>query len=471
MTEQKNTQVAGMTIMGMIFFLFGFVTTFNITLADQFKEVFELSYWEAQLVNGAFFFSYFVFSFLCGSIIKKIGYKGGVMLGLFLVALGSFLFFPAAKALSYPFFLIAIFVMATGVVFLQVAANPYITAIGPSATASGRLTLTQSLNSIATYIAPIIASVFVFKEAAEAALGTVMTEADKLQAAQESADAVAGPFIIIGIVVVVIAIAIGILKLPLIPTKGVERKSVWKYSHVVLGALAIFFYVGAEVGSAAYIQVYLQEVADFTKTGAAKMIALYWGGAMIGRFYGAYMLSNVEKSKKYLYTVLVLAAAVFVGWYLNRNITQGLIFAGIALVNYLAMQVGKGNPKRTLATFGLIAIVLLIVVMNTTGSVMLWAGLSIGLFNSIMFPSIFALGVDGLDKGELSMASGLINTLIVGGAVLPLLMGVIADASPIVDAATETHTARFTFIIPIVSYAYIVFFALVGSRHNLEKTD
>ncbi len=469
MTEQKNTQVAGMTIMGMIFFLFGFVTTFNITLADQFKAVFELSNWEAQLVNGAFFFSYFVFSFLCGGIIKKIGYKGGVMLGLFLVALGSFLFFPAAKALSYPFFLVAIFVMATGVVFLQVAANPYITAIGPSSTASGRLTLTQSLNSIATYIAPIIASVFVFKEAAEAALGTVMTEADKLQAARESADAVAGPFIIIGIVVVVIAVAIGILKLPLIPTKGVERKSVWKYPHVLLGALAIFFYVGAEVGTAAYVQVYLQEVADFTKTGAAKMIALYWGGAMIGRFYGAYMLSNVEKSRKYLYTILVLAAAVFVGWYLNRDITQGLIFAGIALVNYLLMQLGKGDTKKTLAVFSLIAILLLVTVMLSTGQLVLWVGLSIGLFNSIMFPSIFALGVDGLDKGELSMASGLINTLIVGGAVVPIIMGGIVDLSPVL--ADGMHTAQFAFIVPIVCYAYILFYALVGSKHNLEKTD
>ncbi|MBN2480234.1 MAG: MFS transporter [Bacteroidales bacterium] len=467
MTEQKNTQVMGMTIMGMIFFLFGFVTTFNITLADNFKAVFDLSNWQAQLVNGAFFFSYFVFSFLCGGIIKKIGYKGGVMLGLFLVALGSFLFFPAAKVLSFPFFLVAIFVMATGVVFLQVAANPYVTAIGPSATASGRLNLTQSLNSIATYIAPIIASVFVFKEAAEAALGTVLTEAEKLQAAQEAAAAVPKPFIIISIVVIIIAAVIWMMKLPLIPTKGIERKSVWKYPHVILGALAIFFYVGAEVGTAAYIQVYLQEVANLTKTEAAKMIALYWGGAMVGRFYGSYMLSNVERSKKYLYTILVLGLAVFVGWYLNRDITQGLIFAGIALVNYLAMQLGKGNAKNTLAVFGIIAIILLIAVMSSSGNVVLWVGISIGLFNSIMFPNIFALSVDGLDKGELSMASGLINTLIVGGAIIPVLMGLIADVSPLL--ANGTHTARFTFILPIICYAYIVFFALVGSKHDLEQ--
>ena len=157
-----------MAFMGMIFFLFGFVTTFNITLADKFKAVFELSNFQAQLVNGAFFFTYFLLSFAAGGIIKKIGYKAGVILGLVLVALGSFLFFPAAKALSFPFFLFAIFIMAGGVVFLQVAANPYVTALGPSETASGRLNLTQALNSIATYLAPLVASAFVFKAAAGA---------------------------------------------------------------------------------------------------------------------------------------------------------------------------------------------------------------------------------------------------------------------------------------------------------------
>jgi len=409
MTEQKNTQTAGMAFMGMIFFLFGFVTTFNITLADKFKAVFELSNFEAQLVNGAFFFTYFVLSFAAGGIIKKLGYKGGVILGLLLVALGSFLFFPAAKALSFPFFLFAIFIMAGGVVFLQTAANPYVTALGPSETASGRLNLTQALNSIATYLAPILAGLFVFKTAADAALN-----------AAENVPTT--PFLIIAIVVIIIAIAIYFLKLPEISTQGVERKSVWKYPHVVLGAVGIFCYVGAEVGTAAMLQRYFQEALDMARNDAAMMIALYWGGAMVGRFYGSFMLSNVEKSKKYLYTVLVIALALFVGWFVRKEITDGLIFAGIALVNYLAMQLGRGNASRSLAVFAIIASLLLVVVMSVGGSVILWVGLSVGFFNSIMFPNIFALGVEGLDKGELSMASGLINTMIVGGAVVPVLM-------------------------------------------------
>jgi FHS family L-fucose permease-like MFS transporter len=445
MTEQKNTQAVGMAFMGMIFFLFGFVTTFNITLADKFKAVFDLSNFEAQLVNGAFFFTYFVVSLAAGSIIKRIGYKGGVILGLLLVALGSFLFFPAAKALSFPFFLFAIFIMAGGVVFLQVAANPYVTSLGPSETASGRLNLTQALNSIATYIAPIIASVFVFKTAAEAALRPA-----------DAAKSVPTPFLIIAVIVIIIAIAVYLLKLPVIPTTGVERKSVWKYPHVILGALGIFFYVGAEVGSAAMLQRYFQEALGLIQSDAAIMIALYWGGAMVGRFYGSFMLSNTAQSKKYLYAALVLALALFVGWFVRSSITDGLIFAGIALVNYLAMQLGRGNASRSLAVFGLIAAVLLLVVMMANGPIILWLGLSIGFFNSIMFPNIFALGVDGLDKGELSMASGLINMLIVGGAVIPVLMGIIADGMGV----------RYAFILPIICYLYIVFYALVGSKHK-----
>jgi FHS family L-fucose permease-like MFS transporter len=443
MTDQKNTQTAGMAFMGMIFFLFGFVTTFNITLADKFKAVFELSNFQAQLVNGAFFFTYFVLSFVAGSIIKKLGYKGGVILGLLLVALGSFLFFPAAKALSFPFFLFAIFIMAGGVVFLQTAANPYVTTLGPSSTASGRLNLTQALNSIATYIAPILAGLFVFSASAEIALDT----AENLPTT---------PFLIIAIVVILIAVAIYFLKLPEISTQGVERKSVWKYPHVVLGALGIFFYVGAEVGTAAMLQRYFQVALGMASNDAAMMIALYWGGAMVGRFYGSFMLSNVEKSKKSMYTVFVIALALFVGWFVRKDITDGLIFAGIAAVNYLAMQLGKGNASRSLAVFGIIAALLLVVVMTSGGNIVLWLGLSVGFFNSIMFPNIFALGIEGLDKGELSMASGLINTLIVGGAVIPVLMGLMADAVGV----------RFAFILPVLCYLYIVFFALVGCKRR-----
>jgi MFS transporter, FHS family, L-fucose permease len=451
MTQQKNTQAVGMAFMGMIFFIFGFVTTFNITLADKFKAVFDLSNFQAQLVNGAFFFTYFVLSFTSGSIIKKIGYKAGVILGLILVAAGSFLFFPAAKIPSFPFFLVAIFIMASGVVFLQVAANPYVTALGPSETASGRLNLTQALNSIATTIAPILASVFVFKTVAESALDSALSPA------QSAAQSVPVPFLIIGILVLIIAVIIFILKLPVISTTSEQKKSVWKHPHVILGAFGIFFYVGAEVGSAALIQRYVQVAnPSITIAEAAKMIAMYWGGAMIGRFYGSFMLSNVEKSKKYLYTILVLALAFVVGWYVLGSPSKGLVFMGIALVNYLAMQLGSGKANKTLAVFAGIAALLALATMIVPANLILWVGCSIGFFNSVMFPNIFALSVDGLDKGELSTASGIINSLIVGGAVIPVLMGLVADGFGV----------KFAFILPVICYAYIAYFALIGSKQR-----
>ncbi len=186
------------------------------------------------------------------------------------------------------------------------------------------------------------------------------------------------------------------------------------------------------------------------------MIALYWGGAMVGRFYGSFMLSNTSNSKKYSVYRLVVALAVFVGWFVRREITDGLIFAGIAVVNYLLMQLGRGKAARSLAVFGLVAALLLIVVMAIWNSIILWLGLSIGFFNSIMFPNIFALGVDGLDKGELSMASGLINTLIVGGAIVPVLMGLLADGISVkICIYSSNH------LLPL----YCIL-ALVGSKHK-----
>lgn len=444
MTQQKNTLAVGMTFMSMIFLIFGFVTTFNITLSAKVKEVFQLSEFMAQLVNGVFFFTYFLLSFASGSIIKKIGYKMGVILGLFAVGIGSYLFYPAANIPSYPFFLVAIFVMASGVVFLQTAANPYVAALGAPSTASGRLNLTQALNSIGTTLAPLVLSVFVFTAA-----GTAM-----------GAKSVQVPFLVIGTLVILIGIGIFFLKLPEISTQGEQKKSIWKYPHVLLGALGIFFYVGAEVGTAAMIVPFLSnpDLVNLTPAIAAKFAAIYWGGAMIGRFFGSIMLSEISSNtKKYTFVILVLVFAFIAGWYITGYSTSdGLIFVMISLASFLAMQLGRSKTSITLAVFAAIAAILEFVTMGTSGTVAMWAVISIGFFNSVMFPNIFALSIDGLDKSEMSMASGVINTLIVGGAVIPVLMGLIADNFGI----------RYAFILPVISYIYILFFALVGSKHK-----
>jgi len=248
MEQQRHANYGlGMTVIGSIFFIFGFATTFIITLSGQVKDIFELTEFRAQLLSFSFFITYFFISIPIGLYIKKIGYKSALIIGLLLMATGSFLFFPAAKEPSFPLFLAATFVLASGVVFLQTAANPYVTALGSEESAGGRLNLVQALNSIATMVAPWIIAVFIFRGASE--MLTSMQKAETVQM----------PFIIIGIIVVLVAIAIFLTKLPEVGGGVVElKKSVWKHPHVLLGALGIFFYVGAEVGTGGLILNYLK---------------------------------------------------------------------------------------------------------------------------------------------------------------------------------------------------------------------
>jgi FHS family L-fucose permease-like MFS transporter len=361
------------------------------------------------------------------------------------MAAGSFLFFPAAKVPSFPLFLAATFVLASGVVFLQTAANPYVTALGSEESAGGRLNLVQALNSIATMVAPWIIAVFIFKGASE------------MLSALEKAQTVQMPFIIIGIIVVLVAIAIFLTKLPEVGGgTDLQRKSVWNHPHVILGAVGIFFYVGAEVGTGGLILNYLKTTMDMSPEVAGKYVAIYWGGAMVGRFFGSIMLSNItDNVKKYSYVAAVLLLALVSGSFVTGwSWNIGLIFMAVALGNFLVMQLGKGNAGRSLAVFALLAAVLALITAFTTGSIALWAVVSIGMFNSIMFPNIFTLAVKDLNPGELSTASGIINTLICGGAIIPLIMGKVADVSGY----------SWAFIVPAVCYMYIFFYAVKGSK-------
>jgi len=449
--EQKNANYGlGMTVIGSIFFIFGFATTFIITLSGQVKDIFELTEFKAQLLSFSFFITYFFISIPIGLYIKKIGYKSALITGLLLMAAGSFLFFPAAKAPSFPLFLAATFVLASGVVFLQTAANPYVAALGSEESAGGRMNLVQALNSIATMVAPWVIATFIFKGASE--MLTSMQKAETVQM----------PFIIIGVIVVLVAIAIFLTKLPEVGGSAVVlKKSVWKHPHVVLGALGIFFYVGAEVGTGGLILNYLKETQfidgqPMESAVAGKYVAIYWGGAMVGRFFGSIMLSNItDNVKKYSYAVAVLLLALVSGSFVTEwNWNIGLIFMIVAVCNFIFMQLGKGNAGRSLAVFALLAATLALVTAFTSGSIALWAVVSIGMFNSIMFPNIFTLAVKDLEPGELSTASGIINTLIFGGAIIPLIMGKIADVSGY----------SWAFVVPAICYLYIFFYAVKGSK-------
>jgi len=440
--QQSNSYKVGMSVIGSIFFIFGFATTFIVTLSAKVKDIFELSEFEAQLLNFAFFITYAFISIPIGLYIKKIGYKRALIIGLFLMAIGAFLFYPSASIPSFPLFLISTFVLAAGVVFLQTAANPYVTALGPQDSASSRLNLTQALNSIATMLAPWIIGVFIF------------TGASEMLTSVERAETVQMPFVIMACIIVIIALIIMAIKLPEIQKVSTERKSVWKYPHVLLGALAIFFYVGAEVGNGSLMINYFVNKLGFVESDASKYVAIYWGGAMVGRFFGSFMFSGIGLSKKITYALPVLLLALVSGSFVTGwDWNIGLIFLGIAVINFIIMQIGTGKAARTLAVFALVAALLDIVTSFGTGQVALWTIVSIGLFNSIMFPNIFTLAVKDLDTAELSTASGVINTMIFGGAIIPPIMGFVADS----------YGYTWAFIVPAISYLYIFYYAVKGS--------
>ncbi len=467
MTNQTSTNLKiGMSFMASIFFIFGFITNFNIAMKDQVQLAFDLKTlypgWEnffAQLVNGVFFFAYFCFSFLCGMIIKKIGYKNGVVAGLILVATGSYMFFPAVSMLSYPLFLTAIFVMATGVVFLQTAANPYVVALGPQETAPARLNLTQAMNGVATTIAPYMAGILVLAPAVLALKSGA--------SAQEAANFVKMPFVVIGSIVVLIAIGILFIRLPEIKgNETVASMAALKKPQVWLGSIGIFCYVGAEVGTASQISSYMTSLLDIAKDEAVKLTAIYWGGNMIGRFFGSVLLGTLPKNAKTKYSLLILAFAFIVGWFIfsagvrdgqfifESKPLYGFIFFGIALVNLLLMVLGKGMANISLGIFGAANMLLVLCGFLLPPQLGMWCLLSVGFFNSIMFPSIFSLGVSDLDPSEMPIASGIINTMIVGGSVVPVVMGAITDSVSLTAA----------LVVPIICFGYITFFAFKGSK-------
>lgn len=459
MENKNNNQALGMSVFGAIFFIFGFATTFIITMSAPVKAIFGLTEFEAQLLASAFFITYPVMSIPTGRLINKIGYKWTVVLGLILMGIGSITFVPAAQGQIQSLFYIATFILATGVVFLQVAANPYVTAIGPASSASSRLNLTQALNSIATMVAPWLISVAIFKGLD---LPAIASAAQEKAYGLEVADRIPVPFIIMALIVIAVAVILFTIKLPNLSSKKKEgeQKSIWKYPHVVLGGIAIFMYVGAEVGNAGLLVNYLKTNITIggeliSATTAATYAALYWGGAMVGRFYGSFMFSDKTFKQKLSYLLPVLILAFLAGSFVtNWNWAIGGTFTGAALVNFIIMVFGRGKAARSLAIFALVAALLDLTQIFVGGEVALWTLISIGLFNSIMFPNIFSLAVKDLDNSELSGASGLINALIIGGAVIPPIMGSIADKAGY----------TWAFIVPAICYLYIFYFAVRGNK-------
>jgi FHS family L-fucose permease-like MFS transporter len=406
-----------LAIVTSLFFMWGFLTCLNDILVPHLKSIFDLTFAQVMLVQFAFFSAYFLFSVPWSKIVNTIGYQKTMVVGLLTMAVGALLFVPAASAVSYPLFLTALLVLATGITGLQVSANPYVDLLGKPETASSRLDLTQAFNSLGTTIAPKIGGLLILSAAPMAVeqIRQLAPQALHAYRVQEAAS-VKMPYTVISVALVLLAIVIGAVKLPKIATAtaGTGEKSndsIWKHRNLLLGAVGIFSYVGAEVSIGSFLVNYfgLPEIAGLSAKTAAGFVSFYWAGSMVGRFLGAPLLQRIKAG--YLLALCALCA--------------------VALIS-LSMILG--------------------------GHTAMWTILAVGLFNSIMFPTIFSLGVAEL--GPLTgSASGVLNMAIVGGALLPVIQGVIADR-------VGLHHA---FILPVICYLYILFYGLVGSKPNSER--
>jgi MFS transporter, FHS family, L-fucose permease len=406
-----------LAVVTTLFFMWGFLTCLNDILVPHLKPIFDLNYTRVMLIQFAFFGAYFLFSIPSARIIDWIGYQRSMVAGLLTMGVGAFLFVPAASVPSYPLFLFALIVLAAGITCLQVAANPYVTVLGKPETASSRLNLTQAFNSLGTFLAPFFGSLFILSAAPKTIEDIRALAPDALQAYRlHEAATVKTPYVGLGIALVVLAVAIGSFKLPKIEhaQHKVGEKvndSIWRHPNLIFGAISIFVYVGAEVSIGSFLVNYFSQpdIGAMTEKAAASFVAFYWGGAMVGRFIGSGLLQRM-------------------------------------------------STGRLLAICSVCAAALVAISMLSTGHTAMYSIILVGFFNSIMFPSIFTLGVAEL--GPLTGdGSGVMIMAIVGGALIPVAQGAIADRIGI-------HHA---FFLPVICYLYILFFALSGSKPNSER--
>ena len=361
-----------LSVVGALFFMLGFITCLNDILIPHLKAIFNLNYTQAMLVQFCFFTAYAVMSIPMSKLVEKMGYKAGIIGGFLIAALGCVLFYPAAASASYPIFLGALFILASGIVLLQVAGNPYVTLLAPKGKESVMLTLIQAFNSLATTVAPPIGAALIFVDA-------TASQAERISSVQM-------PYLGLAGFMILLSVLIGLIKLPdarQIAAEQTEsshdgKTSVWQYKHMVLGTIGIFCYVGAEVAIGSLMVNALEHTAGLSHDKAAGYLSIYWGGAMVGRFIGAGLMNKIAPNKYLAF---------------NASMAVGLLM--------LAIAAGGGAVTQ-------------------------WSLLLIGFFNSIMFPTIFSLGTKGLGKFT-GAASGIISTAIVGGALVPVLQGFVID--------------------------------------------
>lgn len=408
-----SNQTSSLVIVTILFFMWGFLTSLNDVLIPHLKSIYTLSYVQATLVQFCFFGAYFIVSIPAGMLIRKIGYQHGAVTGLVIAAGGCAMFYPASMG-SYALFLLAFFVLASGITILQVAANPYVTVLGEAKTASSRLTLTQAFNSLGTTVAPVLGGILILSGAALTA-----TEIAQLPLAEQASyrasagAAVQMPYLMLAGALLLLAVLFAFARLPKIThaedskeggnnAASSTKTSVLSHGHLVLGAIGIFLYVGGEVSIGSFLINFLGEsdVGGLTPAVAAHYVSFYWGGAMVGRFIGFAVMRKV-------------------------------------------------SPGKTLAFNSAAAIILILTAIYSHGSLAMWAILAVGLCNSIMFPTIFSMALNKL--GPLTgQGSGILCMAIVGGALVPFLQGYLADSIGL----------HVSFYVPAVCYTFILYFGI-----------
>ena len=400
-SQQNHTPA--LVVLTTLFFMMGFITCMNDILIPHLKDIFELTYVQAMLIQFCFFTAYAIMSIPMGYLVGKIGYKNGVIGGFVLTAIGCLLFYPAAGSHSYATFLGALFILASGVTLLQVAGNPYVTLLSKPGKESATLTLVQAFNSLGTTIAPQIGAFLILADATQ-----TVSKAEQISSVQI-------PYLGLAGLLIILAVFVKMIRLPDARKIAEEesehnhdgKHSVWQYRHLVFGTAGIFCYVGAEVSIGSLLVNVLGYLKGMDHSSAAKYLSFYWGGAMVGRFLGSAIMAKIAPNR-----------------YLAFNATAAVALLGVA------MLAGKASAD-----------------------IAMWALLAIGFFNSIMFPTIFSLATKGLGRFT-SSASGVLCTAIVGGAIVPVIQGWAAD----------TQGLMISFVVSAICYVYIVFFAIKGYK-------
>ncbi|HAT29722.1 MAG TPA: glucose/galactose MFS transporter, partial [Janthinobacterium sp.] len=396
-------------IVTVLFFMWGLLTSLNDVLIPHLRSIYALSYVQAMLVQFCFFGAYALISLPAGILIRKIGYQNGVVAGLLIAAAGCALFYPAS-ANGYALFLLAFFVLAAGITVLQVAANPYVTELGDPRTASSRLTLTQAFNSLGTTVAPTLGGILILSGGVlTAAQFKLLPAAEQVLYRAKEAASVQGPYLALAAALGILALLFALVKLPAISHRdevtvaGADKKtSAWAHRHLVLGAIAIFLYVGGEVSIGSFLINFMGEanIAGLKPVEAAHFVSFYWGGAMLGRF------------------------------------------VGFAVMRYV-------SPGKTLAFNSLCVIALILAAIFSHGQVAMWSLIGVGLFNSIMFPTIFSMALNKLGAFT-GQGSGILCMAIVGGAIVPFAQGFLADRIGL----------QISFLVPAACYTFILYFGL-----------